>query len=58
MAITGAVIVIVLIGSVVTKFSLTEMTLLAPIAVVVVGATVGLVLFWVKVIRDLRAPKQ
>ena len=52
--VTLAVVVIVLLGSVVTKFTLEQMVYLAPVAVVVVGATAGLVVFWVKVIRDMR----
>jgi hypothetical protein len=55
--VTLAVIAIVLLGSVVTKFSLEQMVYLAPIAVVVVGASIGLVMFWVKVIRDMRHPR-
>ncbi len=56
--VTVGVIVVVLVGSVVTKFSLTEMVLLAPVAVAVLGATAGLVIFWVKVIRDSRAGRR
>jgi len=44
-----AVVAIWLIGTWVTKYSLEQMAFFAPIAVVVVGATVGLVLLWVKV---------
>ena len=44
-----AVIAICLIGAWVTKYSLEQMAFFAPIAVVVVGATIGLVLLWVKV---------
>ena len=55
--VTLAVIAIVLLGSVVTKFTLEQMVYLAPIAVVVVGASIGLVMFWVKVIRDMRHPR-
>ena len=47
-----AVVVIWLVGAAVTKFSLEQMAYLAPLAVVVVGATVGLVVLWVKIIRD------
>jgi hypothetical protein len=43
------VVVIWLLGTWVTKYSLEQMAFYAPIAVVVVGATVGLVLLWVKV---------
>ena len=41
-----------LVGAAVTKFSLERMAYYTPIAVVVVGATVGLVLLWVKVVTD------
>ena len=44
-----AVVAIWLIGTWVTKYSLEQMAFYAPLAVVVVGATVGLVLLWVKV---------
>jgi hypothetical protein len=39
-------------GAAVTKFSVERMAYYTPIAVVVVGATVGLVLLWVKVVTD------
>lgn len=48
----GVVLVIWLAGAWVTKYSLEQMAYLAPIAVIVVGATVGLVLLWVKVVVD------
>ena len=47
-----AVVVIWLVGAAVTKFSLEQMAYFAPLAVLVVGATVALVVLWVKVIRD------
>ena len=40
------------VGAAVTKYSLEKMAYYTPIAVLVVGATVGIVLLWVKVIRD------
>jgi hypothetical protein len=43
------VVAIWLLGTWVTKYSLEQMAFYAPIAVVVVGATVGLVLLWVKI---------
>jgi undecaprenyl pyrophosphate phosphatase UppP len=46
------VVCIWLVGAAVTKYSLERMAYYTPIAVVVVGATVGLVLLWVKVITD------
>ena len=55
------VVAIWLIGTWVTKYSLEQMAFFAPAAVVVVGATVGLVLLWVKVVvesvRGRRAQK-
>ena len=44
-----AVVVIWLVGTWVTKYSLEQMAFYAPIAVLVVGATIGLVLLWVKI---------
>ena len=46
------VVAIWLVGAAVTRYSLERMAYYTPIAVVVVGATVGLVLLWVKVISD------
>ena len=54
---TFAVLVIWVVGAAVTRYSLEQMAYLAPIAVVVVGASIGLVMFWVKVIRDMRHPR-
>ena len=54
LALPMAVIVLVvwIVGAAVTRFSLEQMAYLAPIAMLVVGATVGLVLLWVKVVTD------
>ncbi len=49
---TLAVLVIWLLGAAVTKYTLEQMAYLAPVAVVVVGATIGLVLLWVKIVRE------
>jgi hypothetical protein len=46
------VVAIWLLGTWVTKFSLEQMAFFAPIAVLVVGATVGLVLLWVKIVVE------
>ena len=46
------VLVIWVAGAAVTKYSLEQMAYFAPIAVVVVGATIGIVMLWVKVIRE------
>ena len=51
-AMTLAVLVIWVVGTWVTKYSLEQMAFLAPVAVLVIGATVGLVLLWVKVVTD------
>ena len=41
-----------LIGAAVTKYSLEQMAYYTPIAVVVLGATAGIVLLWVKIVLD------
>lgn len=46
------VVAIWLVGAAITKYSLEQMAFVTPIAVVVVGATVGIVLLWVKVVTD------
>ena len=46
------VLAIWLVGTAVTRYSLEQMAYYTPIAVLVVGATVGLVLLWVKVVLD------
>lgn len=48
----GVVLAIWLVGAAVTKYSLEQMAYVTPIAVVVVGATIGLVLLWVKIVLD------
>lgn len=52
-AVAAVVLVIWLVGAAVTKYDLAEMAILAPIAVVVVGLTIGLGMLWVKIIRQL-----
>ncbi len=47
-----AVLAIWLVGAAVTKYSVEQMAYYTPIAVVVIGATVGIVLLWVKVVSD------
>jgi uncharacterized membrane protein YiaA len=46
------VLAVWLVGAWVTKFSLEEMAVFTPIAVVAVGAFAGLILLWVKIVRD------
>ena len=52
------VLAIWLLGAAVTKYSLERMAYYTPIAVVVVGATIGLVLLWVKIVRDSLAERR
>lgn len=51
-AMAGVVLVIWLVGAAVTKYSLEQMAFYAPIAVVVVGLTIGLVVLWAKIVLD------
>jgi hypothetical protein len=46
------VLAIWLVGAAVTKYSLEQMAYYAPIAVIVLGVTIGIVLLWVKVVLD------
>ena len=48
-----AVVVIWLVGAAVTRYDLAEMAYLAPIAVVAVGLTIGVLLLWVKIVLQL-----
>jgi hypothetical protein len=49
---TAFVLAVWLVGAAVTKYSLEQMAYYAPIAVVVVAVTIGIVLLWVKVVLD------
>ena len=49
---TAFVLAVWLVGTWVTKYSLEQMALYAPIAVLALGATVGLVMLWVKIVLD------
>ena len=46
------VLAIWLVGAAITKFTLGEMAVLTPIAVLALGALAGVILLWVKVVRD------
>jgi uncharacterized membrane protein len=46
------VLAIWLVGTWVTKFTLEEMAIFTPVAVAAVGALAGVILLWVKVVRD------
>ena len=54
LGVVAAVLVIWLVGAAVTRYSLEQMAFFAPIAVVVVGVTIGLVMLWVKIVLQLR----
>ena len=53
-AMVVAVLAIWLVGAAVTRYSLEQMALFAPIAVCVIGATVAVVLLWVKIVVQAR----
>jgi hypothetical protein len=40
------------VGAAVTKYSLEQMAFFAPIAMLTVGATIGIVLLWVKIVVE------
>jgi hypothetical protein len=46
------VLAVWLAGAAVTGYSLEKMAYFTPLAVVVVGATIGLVVLWVKIVLD------
>jgi uncharacterized membrane protein len=48
----AVVLIVWLVGTWITKYSLGEMAILTPIAVVALGALAGIVMLWVKVVRD------
>ena len=48
----AVVLLVWLVGAAVTKYSLEQMAYYTPIAVVVLGLTVGIVLLWVKIVLD------
>ncbi len=48
------VLAIWLVGAAVTKYTLEQMALFAPLAVCVLGATAAIVILWIKVIAQAR----
>jgi hypothetical protein len=46
------VLAIWLVGTWVTKFSLQEMAIYTPVAVAALGALAGVILLWVKIVRE------
>jgi hypothetical protein len=51
-AMAALVLLVWLGGAAVTKFSVEQMAYFAPIGIIAVAATVGIVLLWVKVVLD------
>ena len=49
---TAAVLAVWLLGTWITKYSLGEMAILTPIAVVALGAFAAIIMLWVKVVRE------
>jgi uncharacterized membrane protein YiaA len=53
------VLAVWLVGTWVTKYSLSEMAVYTPIAMLALGAFAGVILLWVKIVRDsLRGREQ
>jgi uncharacterized membrane protein len=46
------VVAIWLVGTWVTKYSLERMAVLTPVAVIALGALAGVILLWVKIVRE------
>jgi uncharacterized membrane protein YiaA len=46
------VVLVWLVGTWVTKFTLSEMAVFTPVAVLAIGAFVGVILLWVKIVRE------
>ena len=46
------VLAVWLIGTWVTKFTLSEMAVFTPVAILALGAFVGVVMLWVKIVRE------
>jgi hypothetical protein len=46
------VLAVWLVSAAVTKYSLEQMAFFAPIAILVVGVTIGLILLWTKIVLD------
>ena len=48
----AVVLAVWLVGTWVTKYTLEEMALYMPIAIVALGALAGVILLWVKIVRE------
>ena len=53
-----AVLAIWLVGAAVTRYSVEQMAYFAPIAVCVVGATIAVVMLWVKIVMQVRRERR
>ena len=58
LAMALVVVAVWVVGTWVTKYSLEEMAILTPIAVIALGALAAIVLLWAKVIRDALARRR
>jgi uncharacterized membrane protein len=56
--VVAVVLAIWLVGAAVTKYSLEQMAFFAPLAVCVIGATVAVVMLWVKIVLQLRRERR
>ena len=54
----AAVLAIWLVGAAVTRYSVEQMAYFAPIAVCVVGATIAVVMLWVKIVMQVRRERR
>ena len=52
LAMAAFVLLVWLVGTWVTKFSYSEMAVFTPVAVLAIGAFVGVILLWVKIVRE------
>ena len=52
LAMTVLVVLVWLVGTWVTKFSYSEMAVFTPVAILALGAFVGVILLWVKIVRE------
>ena len=52
------VLAVWLLGTWVTKYSLSEMAVYTPIAVAALGLLAGVILLWVKIVRDSLADRR
>jgi hypothetical protein len=52
------VLAVWLVGTWVTKYSLSEMAVYTPIAVAALGLLAGVIMLWVKIVRDSLASRR